>query len=176
MAAGRPLGRRGLLGWPGLVALAGCGFHPLYAGNGAEAGPARTGLGLIEVAIIGERNGQLLRQELQARFDHGDAAAAKRFNLAVAFGIDQQGLGTQMDSITTRVRFVGHANWVLYTLGVPVATVTSGSARAVDGLNTFDEQYFAQDMESETVNRRIAGAVAEQITEDLARWFDKHPG
>jgi hypothetical protein len=42
-------------------------------------------------------------------------------------------------------------------------------------LNTFDEQYFAQQLETDTVNRRIAGAVADQITADLARWFAKHP-
>jgi LPS-assembly lipoprotein len=122
-----------------------------------------------------ERIGQLLRQELQARLDHGDGPAAKRFNLAVSFGIDQQGLGVQLDSIMTRVRFVGHAAWTLTTLSAPRATVATGSARAIDGLNTFDAQYFAQDLETETVNRRIAGAVAEQITEDLARWFDRHP-
>ena len=55
------------------------------------------------------------------------------------------------------------------------ATVTTGRARAVDGLNTFDQQYFAQDLETETVQRRIAEAVADQITAQLATYFDKHP-
>jgi LPS-assembly lipoprotein len=175
MAAGRPLGRRGLLGWPGLVALAGCGFHPLYASNGAEPGPARTGLGLIQIGLMPERIGQVLHEELETRLDYGDASAAKRFNLSVSFGIEQQALGTQLDTVATRVRFIGRATWTLTTLDARRATVTTGSVRAVDGLNTFDEQYFAQQLETDTVNRRIAGAVADQITADLARWFAKHP-
>jgi LPS-assembly lipoprotein len=53
--------------------------------------------------------------------------------------------------------------------------VTSGFARSVDGLNTFDQQYFAQDLEFETVQGRIAEALAERITAQLATWFLKHP-
>ena len=66
------------LGLPALLALPGCGFHPLYASNGSEPGPAKEGLGQISVGLIPERAGQILRQELQARFDHGDAPAVKR--------------------------------------------------------------------------------------------------
>jgi len=42
-------------------------------------------------------------------------------------------------------------------------------------LNTFDQQYFGQDIETETVNRRIIEEMAEQITTELAIYFDKHP-
>ncbi len=169
------LRRRNLLGWPVLLTLPGCGFHPLYAANGSESGPARTGLGLISVAIIPNRPGQLLRQALQARFDHGDAPAAKRFDLSVSLGIEVEGLGLQSDTTTTRVRFLGHASWTLATRDAARATVTTGSARAVDGLNTFDQQYFAGDIETETIERRLAEALAEQITTQLAAYFDKHP-
>lgn len=75
----------------------------------------------------------------------------------------------------TRVRFVGQAKWTLTKRDAARATVTTGSARAVDGLNTFDEQYFAQDMETETVQRRITDEVANQITAQLATYFEKHP-
>lgn len=93
MVARRALGRRSLLGWPVLLALPGCGFHPLYGSNGPAAGPAREGLGLIAVAIIPERAGQLLRQSLQARLDHGDAPPAKRFDLAVSFSFAADAIG-----------------------------------------------------------------------------------
>jgi LPS-assembly lipoprotein len=175
MSARCPLRRRGLLAWPLLLALPGCGFHPLYASNGSDTGPARAGLGLISVAIIPERAGQLLRQALQARLDHGDAPAAKRFDLSVSYGIGQEGLGIQMDNTVTRVRFVGRAWWTLATRDATRATVTTGSARAVDGLNTFDQQYFAQDLETETVNRRVTEEIADEITTQLATYFDKHP-
>ena len=57
----------------------------------------------------------------------------------------------------------------------PAGTVTTGRARAVDGLNTFDQQYFAQDLETETVLHRVAEELANQITMQLATYFDKHP-
>jgi LPS-assembly lipoprotein len=169
------LGRRALFGLPTLLALSGCGFHPLYAPSATGTSVARSGLGQISVALIPERTGQLLRQALQARFDHGDAPIAKKYDLVVGFGIGQEALGIERDNGVTRVRFVGKATWSLLSRDARRATVTSGSARAVDGLNTFDQQYFAQDLESEAVQRRVADAVADQISTQLAYYFDKHP-
>jgi LPS-assembly lipoprotein len=175
MMSRRALGRRGLLGWPLLLALPGCGFHPLYASSESGPGAARSGLELIAVGIIPDRTGQLLRQALQARFDHGDAPDAKRFDLAISFTIAAEGIAITRDSTLTRVRFTGQAKWTLTTRDAARATVTTGSARSVDGLNTFDEQYFAQDLQTETVQRRIAEACADQITAQLATFFEKHP-
>jgi LPS-assembly lipoprotein len=175
MGLPRPFRRRDLLGWPMLLALPGCGFHPLYASNGAGPGPARTGMGLIAVALLPNRTGQLLRQALQARFDHGDAPAAKRFDLTVSFSVVQEGTGIQPDNTTTRVRFTGQASWTLATRDTTRATVTTGSARAFDGLNAFDQQYFAEDIETETVERRIAESIADQIATQLAMYFAAHP-
>ena len=132
-------------------------------------------MGLISVAIMPNRAGQLLRQALQARFDHGDAPAAKRFDLSVAFLVAQEGTGMQPDNTTTRVRFTGQASWTLATRDAARATVTTGKARASDGLNTFDQQYFAQDIETETIERRLAEAVADEIATELATYFDAHP-
>ena len=169
------LRRRDVLGWAAALALPGCGFQPLYARSGSGPSAPRAGLQLIAVGLIPERTGQLLRQALQARLDHGDAPPAKRYDLAVGFGISSEGIGIQQDNTVTSVRFVGQANWTLTTRDAKRATVTSGSARAVDGLNTFDQQYFAQDQETETATRRIAESVADQITGQLALWFEKHP-
>ncbi len=52
------------------------------------------------------------------------------------------------------------------------ATVlTTGSARAIDGVNIFDSQYFAADLEIEAEQKRIAENVATQIATQLAIWF-----
>lgn len=174
MAQRRLPGRRALLGWPVLLALPGCGFHPLYGSNGAGAG-AQQGLGLVSVGIIPDRPGQLLRQALQARFDHGDAPPAKQFDLSVSYRVSSEGLAVQEDTTVTRLRFVGRASWTLTTRDATRATVTTGSARAVDGLNMFDQQYFARDLETDTIDRIIAEAIAEQITMQLAMYFEKHP-
>jgi LPS-assembly lipoprotein len=75
------------------------------------------------------------------------------------------------DSSPTRIRMIGNASWTLVQQSPARATLTSGSARAFDGLNVFDQQYFALDLENETVQRRIATNIAEQIATQLALWF-----
>jgi LPS-assembly lipoprotein len=54
--------------------------------------------------------------------------------------------------------------------------LTSGTARAVDGYNVIDQQYFASDLESEAVQRRMVEAIAEQITLQVAMYFRQHQG
>jgi LPS-assembly lipoprotein len=43
----------------------------------------------------------------------------------------------------------------------------------VDAINIIDEQYFAADLENEAVQRRIAEALASEITIQLAAFFRK---
>ena len=59
---------------------------------------------------------------------------------------------------------IGNANWTLIAQDPARTRLTSGSAKAVDGLNIFDAQYFAADLENEAVQRRLAEALADQIT------------
>ena len=51
--------------------------------------------------------------------------------------------------------------------------MTSGFARTSDALNIFDTQYFAADLENEALQKRMAEALADQITMQLAIYFRK---
>jgi hypothetical protein len=42
-----------------------------------------------------------------------------------------------------------------------------------DGYNVIDQQYFALDMEQEATYRRVMEALADQITQQLAIYFDR---
>lgn len=169
-------GRRGVLLAALAVPLTACGFHPVYApGAAADPGPAANGLAGISVGLIPERAGQLLRLALQERFERAGVGAAHRYDLAVSFGIAGEAIGIQPDSTSTRVRLVGTANYRLTAQDPARGTLTTGTARSVDGYNIFDQQFFAADQESETVQRRIAEAVADQITLQLAVYFTKNP-
>ena len=154
--------------------LAGCGFHPVYAPRSGGGGGGQAVLGTIRVAAIGERTGQLLRQELQARLDHGDALA-KRYELVANFGLTVDAIGIQTDTSSTRLRYVGTSNWTLRTMGTPGVFVTSGNARSLDGLNILDQQYFEADLAGETVTKRLAANLADQITLALASYFARTP-
>lgn len=158
-------------------ALPGCGWQPVYGGGGAAAtGPAQAGLSQTSVALIPERSGQLLRQALQARFDIGGGGAGQRYELAVnRFAISSDAIGIQRDNTTSRVRLVGTASWSLVALGPQRRTLTSGTSREVDGYNVIDQQYFASDLTNEAVQRRMAEAIADQITLRVAAYFRRHP-
>jgi LPS-assembly lipoprotein len=168
------LARRSLLfGATGL--LAGCGFQPVYMTTATgKAGPARRGLQSITVLRIPERPGQLLRQALQERFQD-DGGTPSHYDLLVSFSIAGEGVAIETNNIATHIRFTGTAAYTLLAR-TPVQTkVTTGSARFYDGLNVYDEQYFAADLETEAIQQRIAENIADQITAQLAVWFRQHP-
>jgi LPS-assembly lipoprotein len=169
--------RRSLLPLALAAALSGCGFRPMYAsaGNGSM-GPAEAGLAQISIGPLAERSGQLLRQALQARFERGGGGAARRYDLTVAYGMGGEAIAIQPDSSVSRIRLVGTANWTLTAQDPQRSTLASGTARALDGYNLLDTQSFAGDMENDMVQRRIAEAVADQITLQLAAYFNKHAG
>ncbi len=165
-------GRRAalLLGLGG--ALSGCGFRPVYMASGGGSGPAK-GLAEIEVAPIYERPGQILRQALLGRF-RTESGTPRRFELQVAFWISGEAQGVLNFTQATRIRLVGNSTWVLRARDSK-QILASGGERLVDGFDIFDSQYFAMDMDNEHVQRRMAEAMAEQISLRVAMWFHAHP-
>jgi LPS-assembly lipoprotein len=159
------------------LALGGCGFHPLYgpAAGGAE-GSAEAGLSQISVGLIPERGGQLLREALQERFQRGGTGVAARYDLVIAYAVSGDALAIQPDSSVSRVRLVGSATWSLMAQDPQRRTLATGAARTMDAYNVINTQLFAADLDSEAVQRRMADAMADQITLQLASWFDKQAG
>lgn len=167
------LGRRaGLLG---LAAgwLGGCGFRPMYArSSGGSAGPVSGELAAVSVEVISDRPGQLLRQALQRRLE-GGGGGARRYALAVDYSISGEGIGIRRDNTVTRLRFIGRAQWALRAEDAARTVLTRDTVRAVDDLNVFNEQFFAADLETETVQRRLAERLADQIVLQLGVYFNR---
>jgi LPS-assembly lipoprotein len=173
------MGRRLLMGG-GAVGLGGCGFHPIYAPGASGTisgttsgtiGGAQQELAAVAVGIIPNRSGQELRQALQSRLERQGLAVARRYDLAVAFGIGGEGIGVEQDSSVTRIRLVGTASWVLTAQDAQRSLLTQGTARQLDGFNVINEQFFAADQASDFATKRIAEALADQITLQLALFF-----
>lgn len=169
----RPLPRRRLVAALPLAGLAGCGFQPIYMPTASgKAGPAEREMAQVEVALIPERPGQILRQELQRRLA-SDNGSRHRYDLRVSFSIAAEGLSVTTDNLPTRVRMIGYASFVLVTNDQKRTQLIAGGARSFDGLNLFDQQYFGADMESDAVTKRIANAIADQIAMQIAVYFRK---
>jgi LPS-assembly lipoprotein len=168
------MNRRRLLALATGASLSGCGFQPVYMPTASgNAGVAQRELAAIKVNLIPDRPGQLLRQALQDRLERSASGVAHHYDLAVGFGITGEGIAIQPDSVATRIRSIGSANWTLIAQDPGRTQLSSGSAKAVDGFNLFDSQYFAADMENEVVTRRLADALADQIVLQLAAYFRK---
>jgi LPS-assembly lipoprotein len=164
------------LGLGALGGLAGCSPHPLYAPNafgGNEEGASVQGqLRQVQVPLLPDRTGQVLRQALEARLQAGEEPSVTRYNLAVSFNVNQIGLGIQGDSTITYVRFVATAPWSLTSQDDPDHKIlVSNTAQAADSLNAFDNQPFGQELETNVVNQRLADAIADQIVTRLAHYF-----
>ena len=167
------LPRRGLLSLLAAGAAAGCGFQPVYMPTASgKPGVAARELAAVDVHPIQDRPGQLLRQALQERMA-SDGGGAHHYDLQGNFWIAGESVGIQPDTSASRVRLTGTANWTLTARDAGRTTLTTGTARALDGFNMFDSQYFAADMENSAVQKRIAEAVADQVAMQLAVWFRK---
>ena len=151
------------------AALSGCGFKPLYAPSTSEPAGPQGDLAAVQVALIPERSGQLLRQALQQRLDRGEALR-KRYELAVRYSLQVDVVGFQFDASVTRERVSGTGAWTLKALDTG-ATVSTGVARSLDGLDILDQQYFSADVANETVQRRLAQNIASEITTQVAAFF-----
>ncbi len=153
----------------GCLTLAGCGFHPLHGERPDAQLPE------IFVATIPGRPGQLLRQELQQRLAGSSDAAPQDYTLRVAYGLSNEAIDVHGDNTSGRNRIVGRATWTLSSVAPNPVTLTTGSARSVDGFDTIDTQYFAATIASETTFGRVAGNLADSITTQIATWFAAHP-
>ena len=165
------LTRRHLFGLIPGSTLAGCGFQPVYMPTASGApGPAERELATVNVAVIADRPGQLLRQALQQRLAN-DAGALHRYDLKVSFWIAGEAIAIQADNNASRVRLIGHANWTLTALDAPQVALTTGTSRTMDGFNVFTTQYFATDLANDAATRRVTSALADQVVAQLAMWF-----
>ncbi|HST76308.1 MAG TPA: LPS assembly lipoprotein LptE [Acetobacteraceae bacterium] len=171
---GSKLHRRGLLLGALSATLGGCGFHPMYQrASSGQLGTTSRELAAVSVDIIGDRPGQLLRQALQERLEGSGSGVARRYDLAVGFGISGEGIAIRQDNSVTRIRMIGRAEWTLRAQDLARTVLTRDTARAVDDLNILNEQFFAADLETEVVQKRLAERLADQVVMQLASYFNR---
>ena len=95
----------------GTALLTGCGFQPVYMPTASnKAGPAQREMAAVNVPVIPERPGQLLRQALQREL-RSDSGVPPAYDLRVVFAISGEGISIQNNNIATRIRMIGTASW-----------------------------------------------------------------
>jgi LPS-assembly lipoprotein len=155
-----------------LLPLGACGFTPLYGQSGDTT--VATKLDTIDVQNIPERTGQMLRLALQTQLHAAGAPTEQLYSLSVSYGLGAAAVGEQQDSSYTRERFNGTANWTLSPIGTPTKPLAHGVVTTEDALNIIDQQYFALQLETTTVDQQVADQLAAQITSQVAAYFKTH--
>ena len=153
------------------LGLSACGFHPLYAPGGSAQEAALAG---IFVNIIPNRDGQLLREALQARLE-GAGATTKRYELAVAYADASEAISILPNNFSTRTRVTGSATWLLKATAAPNVALAHGTVRSLDGYDVVNNQFLYGQFQTEAIQRRQAEQLAGQIAEQLAAYFRAHP-
>ena len=120
------------------LALAGCGWTPLYADP--ETGPADAALRSVRVAPMSERFGQKLELALRDSLNPGGPPAPQRYVLNTTLTITRQDLGVSTQGQGTRGRLDATANYVLGDI-VSGAQVFRGSSHAAESFDILANQY-----------------------------------
>ena len=168
--------RRALLGAGAtatlLLALAGCGFQPMYGPAGTDGGltvDMRRELAAVRLDYIGERSGVLLRRALERRFQDaaGEPVPAKyTLQLNVSYGTEI--LGYRTDGGISRARFTATSNWALLTRATPALEIGRGTVRTIDAFNVPDFQFFSAEVSSEAMQRRLLDEIVDQVFLNVA--------
>jgi LPS-assembly lipoprotein len=82
-----------------LLALAGCGWEPLYADH--DTAPADADLRAVQVAPIAERIGQRLELALRDRFNPDGTPTPKRYLLNTRLAVTESDLALQSEGLGT---------------------------------------------------------------------------
>lgn len=162
---------RKILVFCALLALGGCGFSPLYGGGN----DVQARLDEVKVAPIPDRPGQQLRQSIEDKMEVAGNPTQQLYLLTVDYSVGIQGIGVQADTATTRQRFNATAHWTLSPIGSPGTALASGMASTEDALNIINQQYFAQTLETNTVNGQLANEIAGQVVAQVSVYFKAHP-
>ncbi|MFE0752714.1 LPS assembly lipoprotein LptE [Inquilinus sp. NPDC058860] len=155
-----------------ILALGACGLRPLYGTN--SVGTAMSDrLGQVNVGIIGDRSGQILRTELIRTLNPQGRPAQPAYDLGVALAESQQDVNLISDLTTTRKNLTMTASFVLTDrkTGQPVF---SDSVSEITSFNVLADQYTTLVGERDARERALR-SLGEDIRTRLALYFDRHP-
>ena len=160
-----------------LLALAGCGFHPLYGDTTGATGAVpinvQQQLESIHILPSQDRMGQELYNNLRDMLNPRGVPAKPKYFLAVQLVETQQQLLLEQDQAATRTYLLITANYHL-RVADGQAEVLSGTVRSRTGFNLLTNEY-ASLVAKRNAEERSAGELADGIRERLALYLAQAP-
>jgi LPS-assembly lipoprotein len=145
------------------LALAGCGFTPLYAAPDVVSNLAR-----IDVAAPQGRAGFLLRQHLDDAFARGQSGPAA-YKMALSLSEARYPRGIRTDNVATRYEYVLTADYTL--TNAPSGTVAKKGHVRVELTYDSADQPYASIAAQQDAEDRATEEAARRIQLELAAWM-----
>lgn len=153
------------------LALAGCGFKPLYGGHATGAQTVMSSE--VEIGNIPDREGQRLRNLLIDRMYLDGRPASAPYLLTVSpLKATLTNLGIRKDATSTRAMLEVTATMLL-TDRATGAVVLERQVRSVGGYNQLDNQ-FATLVSRESVNDLMLEEMSDTIVTEVALYFSRN--
>ncbi|MGH7006138.1 MAG: LPS assembly lipoprotein LptE, partial [Alphaproteobacteria bacterium] len=157
------------------MALAGCGYRPLYGDRGAVGGSdVRQRLAEVKIAGIADRRGQLVRNFLLDRMNAQGEPAQARYVLSVTTAETARTTDSRPDGTATRADLVLGARFSLRDANSD-AIVFVDRTEGVATYNLLTNRYASVASEDEA-RRRAAEYVADQIALQVALFLNRRHG
>jgi LPS-assembly lipoprotein len=144
-----------------LFGLAACGFRPLYGERGVQALSSEE-LAAVQIDLIRDREGQMLRNELLDRFQAAGSAVKPLYGLSINLQISRAALGIQTDQTATRVNLTMTASYVVRDVATGTVMFT-GQGRTIDSFDILDSDFASTSSEADAIRRAVYD-LSEQIT------------
>ena len=149
-----------------ILAVAGCGFRPMYGGQKGQAVDAR--LASIRVVQIDDRSGQEVRNALEHRLFAG-GMEPQVYTLDVSLTETIQELGILRNRTASRANLRILASW---TLRRGDAVIQQGETEGISAYNILDEQY-ATVVSRKDARSRAALQLADEIIRQVSVAFSR---
>ena len=151
-----------------LPLLTACGFQPLY---GERQGAPAAALTSIEIATIPDRQGQLLRNQLELLFNPSGAPAQNAYRLSVSVATSGAEALIRQDETATRLDQTVTADYTLTSLQ-DKRVLTRGRARSVNSFDVVESDYATLNAERDALEANL-NRIAHSIQTQLAVFFER---
>ena len=152
-----------------LMALAACGFSPLY--GGPENRNINQELAYVNITSIEERDGQIIHNFLLDRLNPSGRRADSRYTLSVAVSRTTHEIGLKFTEEATRAKLTLIARYFL-TRDTDGKILAEGSVRSVNSYNISDSE-FARVASERDATERAAREVSDEIKTRLSIYFSR---
>ena len=149
------------------LGLAACGFRPLYGEHAGDM--AAADLAAVQIAHVGNRLGQILRNDLIERMSLLGEPLNPRYRLSASLSESSSAIAIQQDTTITRYDQRINVSFVLVDLATG-GVIYRGRSQAIGGYDAVRSD-FATLTAQQDVARRTVREVAEDIRAQLAAFF-----